>query len=71
LERLTKIRRWRQREGLTLAEMSDLTGVSVAMFSLVERGQRTLSPMTRVKVARRLGVPLRDLFDIEDLAADA
>lgn len=71
LERLSKIRRWRQHEGLTLAEVSGLTGLSVAMLSLVERGQRQLLPMTRVQVARRLGVPLRELFDVEDLAADA
>jgi DNA-binding XRE family transcriptional regulator len=70
LARLSKIRRWRQREGLTLAEVSGLTGLSVAMLSLVERGQRRLLPKTKVRVARRLGVPLRELFDVEDLAAN-
>ncbi len=70
-ERLSKLRHWRESEGLTLVETSDLTGISVAMLSLVERGRRQLAPMTKVQVARRLGVPLRALFAVEDLAADA
>lgn len=62
-----RLRLWRADKGLTLGEVADLTGLSVAMLSLVERGQRELAPMTRVRVARRLGVPIRDLFDVEDL----
>jgi len=71
VERLSKIRRWRQQEGLTLSEVADLTGLSVAMLSLLERGQRQLLPRTKVQMARRLGVPVHELFDIEDLASDA
>jgi transcriptional regulator with XRE-family HTH domain len=71
MARLSKLRRWRRQEGLTLRETAGLTGVSVAMLSLVERRRRHFSPLTKVLVARRLGVPLRELFDVEDLAADA
>lgn len=60
-----RLRLWRAQAGLTLEEVSDLTGVSPAMLSLVERGQRQLAPMTRVRVARCLGVPIRDLFEVE------
>jgi transcriptional regulator with XRE-family HTH domain len=56
---------WRQREGLTLAEVAGLVGLSVAMLSLVERGERQLAPLTKVKVARRLGVTVRELFEPE------
>jgi hypothetical protein len=35
------------------------------MLSRAERGERRLAPLTRVKVARRLGVPVRDLFEVE------
>lgn len=56
------LREWRERHRLTLADISDLTGVSIAMLSRVERGQRRLAPMTRVAIARRLGVAVRDLF---------
>ncbi len=72
-ERLKKTRlaMWRSDEGLTLAEVSGLTGLSVAMLSLVERRERQLAPLTKVKMARRLGVPVGALFDVEALAEDA
>lgn len=60
-----KLRNWRHRQGLTLREVSDLTGVSPAMLSRVERGERQLAPLTKVRVARCLGVNVADLFDVE------
>lgn len=57
-----RLRLWRIREGLTLAEVADLTGYSKAMISRTERGERVLSPMGRVRVARALGCRVRDLF---------
>jgi transcriptional regulator with XRE-family HTH domain len=62
--------KWRSDEGLTLAEVSGLTGLSVAMLSLVERGERQLAPLTKVMVARRLGVPIAELFEVEELPAE-
>ena len=61
---ITPLRRWRVEQGLTLEELSDLTGVSVPMLSRVERGQRELAPLTRVRFARLLGVRLADLFPV-------
>jgi transcriptional regulator with XRE-family HTH domain len=60
---VTRLGRWRAQVGLTLEEVADLTGVSKAMLSRAERGERRLAPLTRVKIARRLGVPVRRLFD--------
>lgn len=60
-----RLRLWRANAGLTLEEVSDLTGLSPAMLSLVERGKRQLAPMTRVRVARCLGVRVGELFDVE------
>ena len=62
-----RIRDWRLQLGYSLEEVADLTGLSIAMLSRVERGQRQLSPAARVAVARRLGVPIRELFDVEEL----
>lgn len=62
-----RLRVWRTDNGLTLEELSDLTGLSVPMLSRVERGERELAPLTKVKVSRRLGVPIRQLFDVEEL----
>jgi len=60
-----RLRLWRAREGLTLEEVSDLTGYSSAMLSRCERGERVFSPLARVNVARSLGVRVADLFEVE------
>lgn len=65
----TLLRSWRLSNGLSIDELSDLTGVSKSMLSRTERGQRDLAPLTKAKVARRLGVPIRDLFEVSDAAA--
>lgn len=62
-----KLRVWRTDNGLSLDELADLTGVSKSMLSRAERGQRGLSAMTKVKIARRLDVPVRDLFEVEPI----
>lgn len=63
----SKLRRWRLSRRLSLQDVSDLTGLSVAMLSRVERGERRLSPITRVSFARCLGVRVRDLFDPQEI----
>jgi transcriptional regulator with XRE-family HTH domain len=64
------LRVWRLDHDLSLEEMAGLTGLSKSMLSRAERGERCLAPLTKVKVARRLGVPLRDLFEVEEIEED-
>jgi transcriptional regulator with XRE-family HTH domain len=66
-----RLRRWRAANGLTLEEVADLTGFSAAMLSRAERGERTFSPLAKVRIARALGVRVADLFDVEEPADDA
>ena len=66
----SRFRRWRKDHGLSQHEVADLTGLSQPTISNVESGSRTLAPMTKVKVARRLGARISDLFDVEE-ASDA
>ena len=66
----SKLRRWRVENNITLAELGDLTGLSEAMLSRVERGERRLSPLMKVRVSRRLGVAIRDLFDVDEVGDD-
>lgn len=61
----SRLRRWRQRQGMSLREVADLTGVSESMLSLVERHLRALSPISKVRLARLLRVRVRDLFEID------
>jgi transcriptional regulator with XRE-family HTH domain len=64
----TRLRAWRLANDLSLEEVSGLSGISRPMLSRVERGQRELAPLTKVRLARALGVPVRELFDVADLA---
>ena len=63
---MNNLRAWREKQQLTLEEVTDLAGISASMWSRVERGERRLSPQMKVLVARRLGVRVRDLFPIEE-----
>lgn len=65
----TRLRQWRTDSGLTLAEVSDLTGLAAPVLSRVERGLAGLRPMTKVRIARALGVAVRDLFELEKIEA--
>lgn len=64
------LRKWRVANNLSLEEVADLVGLSAAMLSRAERGQRNFKPMTRVRIARRLGVPVRKIFDVERIPED-
>lgn len=61
----TTLRQWRTERGITLEEMADVTGWSVSMLSLIERGERQISPIARIEFARRLGVRVRDIFPVD------
>jgi transcriptional regulator with XRE-family HTH domain len=61
------LREWRERNRLTLEELGDLVGYTRSHLSRIERGERALSAEAKVRMARRLGVPIRKLFPIRDL----
>jgi transcriptional regulator with XRE-family HTH domain len=63
----SRLRRFRESAGWSLSEAADLAGLSAAMLSRVERGERQMAPQTKVTLARRFGVPVRELFDVDDL----
>ncbi|HEX6990036.1 MAG TPA: cupin domain-containing protein [Bacillota bacterium] len=56
------IRTLRHNQGLTLGELSERTGISVSMLSMVERGQANPTVGTLIAVASALGVEMTDLF---------
>jgi transcriptional regulator with XRE-family HTH domain len=61
----TRFHQWREEAGWSLEEVAGLTGLSQSVLSRLERGQRNLRPATKVLVARRLGVSVGDLFEVE------
>jgi transcriptional regulator with XRE-family HTH domain len=64
------IRSHRLRRNLTLAQLSELSGISVAHLSRLENGQRTPTVRLLLQLARALGVPLGALVG-ESPAQDA
>jgi len=66
----SRLSRWRSAAGWTLQEVADVVGCSTAMISRLERGQRNASPRLKVLMARRLGVAVGDLFEVELIEDD-
>jgi len=56
------IRARRRRQGLSLRDLSGLTGFSIGFLSLVERGQSSLALTSLYKVAKALDSEVADFF---------
>lgn len=65
-----RFRRWRIENGLTQDEVADLTGLSKTMVSRAERGYRGFAPLTKVQIARSLGVSISTLFEAQVLESE-
>jgi transcriptional regulator with XRE-family HTH domain len=61
-----RIRTLRERRGLTQEDFAERCGISVSFASLLERGERSPSYETLVQVSVALGVPLAELFRVEE-----
>ncbi len=62
-----RIRALRERRGLTQEDFATRCGISVSFVSLLERGERNPSYETLLQVAAVLGLPLWELFRLEDM----
>jgi transcriptional regulator with XRE-family HTH domain len=69
--RTSRLRLWRKGSGLTLEDLAGLTGLSQPFLSRIERGERRLKPLDKVRVARAVGEPVRALFEPEFPVPDA
>jgi transcriptional regulator with XRE-family HTH domain len=56
------LRQWREQNDVRLEDLADLTGMSVATLSRAERGLQRLSPLDKVRIARVVGIRVRQLF---------
>jgi transcriptional regulator with XRE-family HTH domain len=65
----TAIRELRQRDGLTLAQVAEQTGISRGMLSKIENGQTSAGVETLARIARALGVSMSHLFSKYDATA--
>ena len=66
-ERLgARIKELRRRRGLTLEDLAERAGVSRAMISKVERGEKNPTLVVTAKVAEGLGVTISELVRVEE-----
>src|ERR687889_1987286 len=66
-ERLgTRVKELRRRGGLTLEDLAERAGVSRAMISKLERGEKNPTLVVAAKVAEGLGVSLSQLVGVEE-----
>jgi transcriptional regulator with XRE-family HTH domain len=61
-----RVRELRRRKGLTLEGLAELSGVSRAMLSKVERGEKNPTLVVAAKIAEGLGVTLSRLAGVEE-----
>src|ERR671916_1099122 len=61
-----RVRALRQGRGLTLEELAGLSGVSRAMISKLERGEKNPTLVVAAKLAEGLGVTLSQLVGMEE-----
>ncbi len=61
-----RIRGLRRERGLTLEELAGRSGVSRAMISKLERGEKNPTLVVAAKVAEGLGITLSQLMDTEE-----
>jgi transcriptional regulator with XRE-family HTH domain len=57
-----RVREYRQRNQLTIADVAQLAGLSPGMLSKIENGQATASLDSLVRIANALGVSMSALF---------
>lgn len=57
-----RLAEWCAAQGWTLTDAAGLTGYSLSYMSLVARGKREVGPAAKVRIAKRLGARVSDLF---------
>ena len=61
-----RIRVFRAEHRLSQAELADIIGVSRKTISTIEVGRFVPSTVIALKIARHFGVPVEDIFYLED-----
>jgi len=64
-----RIKKLRNRAGLTQAQLAERVDISDEFLSRMERGAKAPSLHTAEKVAQALGVSMKELFDFEAVPA--
>ena len=60
---MSNIRELAERQGLKMADIARITGISESMLSLIDSGKRNVTPNTAKRLAPTLGVNWWELID--------
>lgn len=66
-----KLKYHREARGLSLRQLSKLSGVSFTLIGKVERLETNLSYQNTLKIAKALGIPVHVLWDHYSLPTDS
>lgn len=58
-----KVKKFRKSKGMTLADLSEKSGISVSFLSQIENGRTAMTMITLSKIAQALEIPMKDLFE--------
>jgi transcriptional regulator with XRE-family HTH domain len=59
------LRQWRERRELSLHKLADRAGVSYVTIVRIEQGRMSPTLATLEKLAKALGITMRDFFPVE------
>lgn len=62
---VTPLQEWCRSNRVGPTELADLCGYSISYMSLLIRGHRQPPPAAKIKIARALGVRVRDLWPVQ------
>lgn len=60
-----KLKKLRQQKGLTQADVATKAAINTNTYAKIERGEQAATVIMLEKIARVLGVEVRDVFDFE------
>jgi transcriptional regulator with XRE-family HTH domain len=61
-----RVRALRKKRGLSQEDFADLCGLDRTYIGAIERGERNVSLVNITKIAVGLGMPVRELFGVEN-----
>ena len=61
----TLLRHWREKRGLSVRQLGELTGVSFVTIVRIENGRMSPTVALLEKLAKGLGIGVREFFPVE------
>lgn len=58
-----KVRKFRERQGLSQEQLAELAGLHRTYIGMIERAEKNITLNNMAKIAKALGVPLGKFFD--------